>query len=95
MIIPKFTIDQNVINNEIKVINNILIQQRQLKEFLALYLKKISDELYNADNIEDSNSLISCLNGIQKSFENIKGNINQTIALKKYIEKASNTPCDE
>ena len=94
MIIPKFTIDQNIINNEIKVLNNILIQQRCLKQTLALYLRKISEGIYNADDVKDSNSLISCLNGIQKSFDNIKDNINQIIELKKYIEKALSNPCD-
>ena len=94
MIIPKFTIDQNIVNNEIKILNNILIQQRCLKQTLALYLKKISDGIYNASDTKDSNSLISCLNGIQKSFDNIKNNINQIIELKKYIEKALFSPCD-
>lgn len=86
MIIPKFIIDQSIINDEIRVLNNILSQQRQLKQTLFLYLEKISEGIYNAADTQDSTSLISCLNSIQKSFENIKENINKILELKKYLE---------
>ena len=89
MIISNFTIDKSIINNEITVLNNILAQQRQLKKTLLLYLEKISEVLYNATDIEDTNSLISCLNSIKKSFENIKNNINELNELKLYLEKIS------
>ena len=94
MIVPKFTIDQSIINNEIKVLNNILIQQRQLKETLALYLKKISDGIYNATDDQDATSLISCLDGIKKSFDNIKENINSLLDLRKYLENYSSNSHD-
>lgn len=61
MIVSKFVIDKNIINNEIKVLNNVLNQQRQLKKTLLLYLEKISEGIYNATDPQDSNSLISCL----------------------------------
>lgn len=86
MIISKFVIDKNIINNEVKILNNILAQQRQLKKTLLLYLEKISEGISNAVDPKDSNSLISCLDGIKKSFENIKENINQLIDLKRYLE---------
>lgn len=89
MVIPKFIIDQNIINDEIRVLDNILSQQRQLKQTLLLYLEKISDGIYNATDEQDSTSLVSCLNGIQKSFENIKSNINKILELKKYLEDSS------
>lgn len=90
MIIPKFIIDQNIINDELNILNNILNQQRQLKQTLLLYLEKISDGIYNANNQTDSTSLISCLNGIKKSFDNIKNNIDKICELKKYLENFSN-----
>lgn len=86
MIISKFVIDKSIINNEVKVLNNLLNQQRQLKKILLSYLQKISEGIYNAIDPEDANSLISCLDGIKKSFENIKENINQIIDLKSYLE---------
>ena len=79
MFISRFIIDQNVINNELKVLNNILNQQRQLKKTLLLYLEKISDGIYQASDPQDLDSLISCLDTIKESFENIKSNINQII----------------
>ena len=94
MIIPKFIIDQSIINNEKVLLNNILTQQRQLKQTLALYLEKISDGIYNATDIKDSTSLVSCLNGIKKSFGNIKDNINQILELKKYLDDSSLTSYD-
>ena len=94
MIIPKFIIDQSIINNEKILLNNILVQQRQLKQTLALYLEKISDGIYNATDIKDSTSLVSCLNGIKKSFDNIKDNINQILELKKYLDDSSLTSYD-
>ena len=94
MIIPKFIIDQSIINNEKVLLNNILAQQRQLKQTLALYLEKISDGIYNATDIQDSTSLVSCLNGIKKSFGNIKDNINQILELKKYLDDSSLTSYD-
>ena len=86
MFISRFIIDQNVINNELKVLNNILNQQRQLKKTLLLYLEKISDGIYQASDPQDLDSLISCLDTIKESFENIKSNINQIIELKNYLE---------
>ena len=88
MIIPKFIIDQSVINNEIRVLNAHLSQQRQLKQTLLLYLNKISDGLYSSKEEKDTTSLISCLKGIQATFENIKDNIAKLIELKEYLEKA-------
>ena len=38
MIIPKFIIDQSIINAEIRVINSLLSQQRQLKQTLIFFL---------------------------------------------------------
>lgn len=86
MIVSKFVIDKNIINNEISILNNILNQQRQLKKTLLVYLEKISEGISNAINPEDANSLLSCLDGIKKSFENIKENINKTTDLKLYLE---------
>lgn len=94
MIIPKFIIDQSIINNEKLLLNNILTQQRQLKQTLALFLEKISDGIYNATDVQDSTSLISCLDGIKKSFGNIKENINQILELKKYLDDSSLTSYD-
>ena len=91
MIIPKFMIDSKTINSEIKILNDILYQQRQLKKTLLLYLEKISDALYNASDPSDINSLISCLNGIKKSFENIKQNIDSVIELKQFLENTLKT----
>ena len=88
MIIPKFIIDQSVINNEIRVLNAHLSQQRQLKQTLLLYLNKISDGLYTSQDERDTTSLISCLKGIQSTFENIKDNIAKLIELKEYLENA-------
>ena len=86
MFISRFLIDQNVINNELKVLNNILQQQRKLKKTLILYLEKISDCIYMAKEPQDLNLLISYINTIKKSFENIKSNINEIIELKNYLE---------
>ena len=88
MIIPKFIIDQSVINDEIRVLNAHLSQQRQLKQTLLLYLNKISDGLYTSQDERDTTSLISCLKGIQSTFENIKDNIAKLIELKEYLENA-------
>ena len=82
MIIPKFIIDQSIINAEIRVINSLLSQQRQLKQTLILYLEKISEGILNANDDQDSTSLVSCLNGIKMSFENIKGNIDTLLELR-------------
>ena len=68
MIIPKFIIDQSIINAEIRVLNSLLCQQRQLKKTLVLYLEKISDSILNATDMEDATSLVSCLDGIKKKF---------------------------
>ncbi len=86
MIGSKFTMDENIINSELRNLNNTLNEQRQLKKTLLLYLEKISEGISNANDPKDSNSLISCLNGIQKSFDNIKENINNLIELKQYLE---------
>ena len=48
MFISRFLIDQNVINNELKVLNNIFQQQRQLKKTLILYLEKRAYCIYMA-----------------------------------------------
>lgn len=87
MIISKFTIDKDVINNEITVINNLLAQQRHFKKVLLLYLEKISDILCNNTDIIDTNSLVLCLNSIKKNYKNIKNNINELNNLKLYLEK--------
>lgn len=86
MLVPKFIISKELINNEISMLNDILSQQRQLKQTLVSFLEKISDGLYNAKDEQDSISLISCLKGIQKSFENIKSNIAELLALKSSLE---------
>ncbi len=91
MIIPKFMIDSSTISSEVEILNNILNQQRQLKKTLLLYLEKISDGIFNASDPEDVNSLISCLNSIRKSFENIKENINNLIELKQFLENTLKT----
>ncbi len=88
MIISKFTPDQNSIKQELEVLNNILNEQRKLKKTLLLYLEKISEGIFNATDPQDANSLVSCLNSIKKSFENLKGNINEIIELKHYLEDA-------
>lgn len=89
MIIPKFIIDQSIINAEIRVINSLLSQQRQLKQTLILYLEKISEGILNANDDQDSTSLVSCLNGIKMSFENIKGNIDTLLDLRAFLEESS------
>ena len=43
MIVPNYVVDQGIIEKEIKELNNILSQQRQLKKTLLLYLEKISE----------------------------------------------------
>lgn len=91
MIIPKFMIDSKTIDDEIKILNNILSQQRQLKKTLVLYLEKISDGIYNASDPSDINSLVSCLDGIKKSFANIKENISSLIELKQFLENTLKT----
>lgn len=91
MIIPKYMIDSKTIDDEIKILNNILNQQRQLKKTLVLYLEKISDGIYNASDPTDINSLVSCLDGIKKSFSNIKENINSVIELKQFLENTLKT----
>lgn len=93
MIGSKFVIDKNIINDELEILNNILNQQRQLKKTLLLYLEKISEGLSNATDSNDSTSLISCLNTIKKSFENIKENINRINELKKYILDSLKLEC--
>lgn len=85
MIISKLVIDKNTINSEVKVLNNILNQQRQLKKTLLLYLEKLSEGISNANDPTDSNSLITCLGGIKKSFDNIKDNMDRIIKLKNYL----------
>ena len=95
MIGSKFTVDENIINNELKNLNNTLDEQRQLKKTLLLYLEKISEGIYNANDPKDDNSLISCLNSIQKSFDNIKKNINEIIDLKKYLENILKSTSNE
>lgn len=85
MIGSKFVIDKNIINDELETLNNILYQQRQLKKTLLLYLEKLSEGLSNATDPHDATSLISCLETIKKSFENIKSNIDKIIELKKYL----------
>ena len=89
MIIPKFIIDQSIINAEIRVLNSLLCQQRQLKKTLVLYLEKISDSILNATDMEDATSLVSCLDGIKKSFENIKGNIDKLLELREFLYESS------
>lgn len=89
MIIPKFIIDQSIINAEIRVLNSLLCQQRQLKKTLVLYLEKISDSILNATDMEDATSLVSCLDGIKKSFENIKDNIDKLLELREFLYEAS------
>lgn len=91
MFVSKFVIDQNAINNEFKILNNILNQQRQLKKTLLLYLEKISEGINNTSEPQDSNSLFSCLDNIKLSFENIKNNINKIIELKNYLQEITNT----
>lgn len=91
MIISKFTPDQNSIKQELEVLNNILTEQRKLKKTLLLYLEKISEGIFNATDPQDANSLISCLNSIKKSFENLKGNISEIIELKHCLETALET----
>ncbi len=95
MIGSKFTMDENIINSELRNLNNTLNEQRQLKKTLLLYLEKISEGISNANDPKDSNSLISCLNGIQKSFDNIKENINNLIELKQYLENITRSSEDD
>ena len=56
-----------------------------------MYLEKISDGIYNASDPTDINSLVSCLDGIKKSFSNIKENINSVIELKQFLENTLKT----
>ena len=58
---------------------------------MLLYLEKISDGIYNATDENDINSLVSCLDTIKKSFENIKENINSIIELKQFLENTLRT----
>ena len=85
MIISSEIINQRIIENEKTVLNNILTQQKQLKQTLAIFLEKLSNSIYNANNISDSSTIISLLDGINKCFDNIREDINQILELKKYL----------
>ena len=66
MIVPKYVVDEKIINNEIKELNNVLKQQRQLKKTLLLYLEKISEGIYNSLNPKDTNQIHTFLDNIQR-----------------------------
>ena len=86
MIVPKYVVDENIVNSEIKELNNILNQQRQLKKTLLLYLEKISEGIYNSLNPQDINRIHSFLEEVQKCFDKLKENIANIIELKSSLE---------
>ena len=89
MIVPKYVVDENIINNEIKELNNVLTQQRQLKKTLLLYLEKISEGIYNSINPKDTNQIHTFLENIQKCFNRLKENIGRINELKDFLESVS------
>ena len=91
MIVPKYVVDENIINNEIKELNNVLTQQRQLKKTLLLYLEKISEGIYNSLNPKDTNQIHTFLENIQRCFDRLKENISKIIELKEYLDSISKT----
>lgn len=89
MIVPKYVVDEKIINNEIKELNNVLKQQRQLKKTLLLYLEKISEGIYNSLNPKDTNQIHTFLDNIQRCFDRLKENISKIIELKDYLDSIS------
>lgn len=85
MFIPKFIIDQNLINSEIRTLNSLLKQQRQLKQTLAAYLNKISESISHASDDQDKSELISTLESIKEIFVNVKGNIDTLVELRQNL----------
>ena len=85
MFIPKFIIDQNLINSEIRTLNSLLKQQRQLKQTLAVYLNKISENISHASDDQNKSELISTLESIKEIFVNVKGNIDTLVELRQNL----------
>lgn len=86
MIVPKYVVDESIVNKEIQELNNILNQQRQLKKTLLLYLEKISEGIYNSLNPQDINRIHSFLEEVQKCFDKLKENIANITELKASLE---------
>lgn len=91
MIIPKYVIDQNIIDTEIREIIIALNEQRQLKHILLLYLEKLSANINNIENPNNLNTLSTYIMKVEKSFETIKENINNLLELKNSLESLSQT----
>ena len=88
MIIPEFIIDKSIIDAEIRVIEDLLMQQSSLKKTLVLYLEKISTGVIDAGKDQDISSLISCMDSIKSCYNNTKENIDVLIKLKSFLESA-------
>lgn len=86
MIIPDYVINESIVKREINGLNNVLIQQRQLKKTLLLYLEKISEGIYNSSNPQDTDQIHSFLESVQKCFDKLKENMNRIIELKLSLE---------
>ena len=89
MIVPKYIIDQNSINKEIREISITLNEQRQLKHILLLYLEKLSSNINTMTNSNDLKNLSTYIQKVEKSFETIKENINKLLELKSSLEQLS------
>lgn len=87
MIVPKYIIDQNAIDKEIREISITLNEQRQLKHILLLYLEKLSSNINNIRNSSDLKTLSTYIQKVEKSFETIKENINKLLELKSSLEQ--------
>lgn len=88
MIIPEFIVDKSIIDAEIRVIEDLLMQQSSLKKTLVLYLEKISTGVIDAGKDQDISSLISCMDSIKSCYNNTKENIDVLIKLKSFLESA-------
>lgn len=85
MFIPKFIIDKNIINSELRTLNCLLKEQRELKQTLVSYLEKISESICYVNDNKDTSVLISTLESVKSNFDNVKANIDALIELRQYL----------
>ncbi|MBR3614503.1 MAG: hypothetical protein IKL55_04940 [Clostridia bacterium] len=82
----KFVFDKEIVNNQLTVLNNTLIQQRNSKKTLLTYLEKFSNAMYENFNSENTDTLLSLIAESHSIFECIKSNISKTLELKHFLE---------
>ena len=87
----KIVFDKDIVNNQLTVLNNSLVQQRDSKKTLLSYLEKFSNAMYEDFNSKDTEILLSLLNEAHYVFECIKLNINKILELKNFLENISKT----